>query len=662
MRFILADTPGLAEQVLRRARDEKVALGWDTETSGPDLKRHSPVLSHRIVCFSLSGVTESDGPWKACVDGEYLQMFRGILEDQTIPKYDANTKFEIHVAANHHINYRGSVIDCNLASATLDAHERAHSVEAAGLRNLGTSKRKFKEVVPDMDTERAWIMDREDFALYSADDAMHERELGLRLKQRLTNLEWVGDKSMWDYYCKYQRPFTTVLADMERTGVNVDRGYFEEKLKIAKRLVRDAAYTVVKELGWTPSKVETFLNSPVQLIEELYGKRSLPVLLVTDGGQCSYCGYRITKKMDVKRCPDHPYAELTQTPSTSDDALSRLMSRDALCRAILIYRKYDKKLKEIAELIDSIHPITGKIHTTFRQDVARTGRLSSTSPNLMNKTATEKEADIAKRFGMEVFDIRAGFIADAYAGNGWGAWDQSQLEYRVLAHFCRDRTLIDGFMNDEDFHSVTAKAVYKLDCAVKEVKEKYSALRSKAKNGNFCLNYGGGAKKLAFMSRISVEEAKEFIRLREQSLPGVYSWWDRQKRDVYERGYVSDILGWRCPVPDIYSDDPAIRGAAERRAINYPIQGSAAQIVKVSQLRLCAPTPEWESELSEAFKKTGWKLTIQVHDELDGEGPQDTFRQASDLVKYAFEHPFEYGLAVPLKADEGYGTSWSEAK
>lgn len=661
MRYILAETADTAEQVIRRIRDEKIGVGYDTETYGRNLKKYTPILDHRVVCFSFSGVA-ADGPWKACIDGDLFGMFRSVLEDPDIRKFDANSKFEMHIAKNHHMTYRGGLIDCNLASATLDAHERQHSVEAAGMRNLGTSKRKFKEVVPDFDTERAWIMDRDDFALYSADDAMHERELGIRLMERLQQREWVANKSMYEYYKKYQSPFTLVLAEMEQYGVLVDKGYFEAALERGISLRSRTLYDVVKSLGWLPSRVETFLNSPQQLAEELYEKRKLRVVKNAEGGVCSMCGTTVTKKTPGQRCPAHPYADLAPTPSTDDEALSRIMADDPICKSILQYRKYDRKVKEIAEILDSIHPITGRVHTTFKQDSARTGRLSSVAPNLQNKTESAKEAAVAARYGMETFDIRHGFIADAEAGYCWGAWDQSQLEYRVLAHYCRDKSLIDGFMNDEDFHSVTAKAVYRLPCTVKEVKELYPALRSKAKNGNFCLNYGGGAKKLAFMSNITVEEAREFMDLRERNLPGVYRWWEEQKQQTRNLGFITDLIGWRRDVPDINSDDDKLQGYSERVAINSPIQGTAAQIVKISQLKLMGPTPEWQSRLSEKFRSTGTRMLLQIHDEIDCEVPQDNFRVAGDCIKYAFENPLNFKLAVPLRADEGCGTTWSEAK
>lgn len=566
MKYILADTAEKAEQVLRRAKDEKLGLGYDTETAGPDLKRHTPILSHSIVCFSLAGVASGE-PWKACIDGEFYGMFGEVIESETIKKYDANTKFEIHVANNHHKKYRGSIVDVNLASATLDPHMHGHSVEAVGRRNLGTAKRKFREVVPDLDTMRAWIMDREDFALYSADDAMHEREIGIKMISRLENKEWIAGRSMWDYYKKYQRPYTLVLAEMEQYGILVDREYLETILKKAKACASAAAYAVVKELGWTPSRVETFINSPQQISEELFVRRKLPIILFTKGGQCSECGAKITKNMRPARCPDHPFAEVLKTPSTSDAALSR-MTKDPLPYALIRYRKYAKKVEEIEKLIEAIHPITGRIHTTLRQDVARTGRLSSVAPNLQNMTSSEKEADIAKMYGLEVFDVRHAFIADAIAGFIFGDWDESQLEYRVLAHYSRDPALLEGFATNEDFHSVTAKAVYNLECAVKDVKAKHPALRSKAKNGNFCLNYGGGAAKLAFMSRISLNEAKEFIELRKANLPGIYDWWDVQKQSVYDKGYASDLIGWQRPLPEIYDDDDAIRSSGERKGIN----------------------------------------------------------------------------------------------
>lgn len=184
--------------------------------------------------------------------------------------------------------------------------------------------------------------------------------------------------------------------------------------------------------------------------------------------------------------------------------------------------------------------------------------------------------------------------------------------------------------------------------------------RPMAKNANFCLNYGGGARKLAETLNVSLEEAKAFIDKRKQGLPGLYAWWEQQHNYARANGHIYNIMMWRRPVPDINSEDDSKAGKAFRIAINTPVQGAAAEIVKCSMLKLLGPRM-WKSEMSEKYRATGAKMLLQIHDELLQEVPQDNAQAAAEITKEAMEHPLARDLRVPLVAEWGMGTTWAEA-
>ncbi len=651
MEYVLADTVEKAQYVLKRAYGETSPCGYDTETEAVDVTTTTPVSVGNIVCFSIAG----EG-WKACVDGDFLGMFRTWLEDDSQKKYVANAKFEMHIAANHHIKLRGIHLDTVLASFTLYPHLYTHSVEKAGVREFGESKKPFRQVCPDSDTRRAWLFEREEFALYSADDAMWERRLGMRLKERLEKAEWRANLPLLDYYNKYQAPFTHVLFEMERNGVLLDREYIDKTKVRALRLKQDTAVEVVRALGWAPRSIDKFVNSTQELIREFYDKRKLPIMR-TKGLCCSSCGRTVDKRMTS--CPKHPGAGVSPTPSTDSDALAVLFNvhKDPLTRAIIKYRKIAKKIEELDKLVYAINPVTGRAHPGYSQNTARTGRLSSSNFNAQNISSSEKEAEVAKLYGYEAFDVRQAFYADAENGYIFTDHDESQLEYRILAHYCQEPVLLEGFRGGlADFHSLTAKAMFGDNFTPAE--------RKYAKNLNFSLNYGAGKKKAAWTVGCTEERAAELIALRQRSMPRLYAWWADMKEQAHQRGYSANLLGWRRPLPELHmrGDDDETRmkrAKAERIAINFPIQSTAAEIVKIAQMKLLG-APGWESEMSEKFRATGAKMLIQVHDEILSEVPQDNARAAYDLTVEAMQRPFPREMSVPLVADGSMGTNWGE--
>ncbi|WP_317950946.1 DNA polymerase I, partial [Rossellomorea marisflavi] len=397
-------------------------------------------------------------------------------------------------------------------------------------------------------------------------------------------------------------PLALILAEMEHTGVKVDCDRLNEmKDELAERLVE--LEKKIHELAG-----ESFnINSPKQLGVVLFDKLSLPVIKKTKTGY-----------------------------STSADVLEKLQSKHEIIDYILHYRQLGKLQSTYLEgLLKVVHEETGKIHTRFNQALTQTGRLSSTDPNLQNIPIRLEEGR----------KIRQAFIPSE---EGWVmfAADYSQIELRVLAHIAKDEKLIEAFRNDMDIHTKTAMDVFGV--AKEDVT---SNMRRHAKAVNFGIVYGISDYGLSQSLDISRKEAGEFINKYLESFPGVKDYMEDIVQDAKQKGYVTTLLKRRRYLPEITSRNFNLRSFAERTAMNTPIQGSAADIIKKAMIDMAA-------RLEKENLKS--RLLLQVHDELIFEAPKDEIEILEKIVPEVMEQTME--LEVPLKVDYSYGDTWYDAK
>src|SRR5581483_7388650 len=402
-------------------------------------------------------------------------------------------------------------------------------------------------------------------------------------------------------YEEIEMPLVPVLAAMEQAGVKVDAKMLGQiSAEFAQRM-HEKEQSAYKEAGQ-----EFSLGSPKQLCQILYEKLQLPVLAKTPKGE----------------------------PSTAEDVLEQLAAQHPLPRLVLDWRTVQKLRSTYTEQLPlAINPKTGRIHTSYGQAVAATGRLSSSDPNLQNIPIRNEEGRM----------IRRAFVAEQ--GNRLCAIDYSQIELRLMAHFSEDPRLIEAFESGRDIHQATAAEVFGL-----EIDKVTADQRRAAKAINFGLIYGMSSFGLAKQLGIARGEAGEYIERFFARLPGVKRFMDTTREQSKTRGYVETLLGRRLYLPNINSRNAALRQYAERTAINAPLQGTAADLIKLAMIDV-------DRFLQKKAKDV--RMIMQVHDELVFEGPEA--RVAALAPEIAGRMVRVFRLKVPLVADFGLGTQWDQA-
>lgn len=533
-----------------------------------------------------------------------LAALKPLLEDPARPKLAQHGKFDCNVLAQYGIQVQGLCEDTLLQSYVLDAAANRHDMDTLAQKYLGHTTITFADVCGSGKNQRTFDqVDLERASAYSAEDA----DITLRLHNILYP-QLAATPSLLNIYRSLEMPLVPVLAGMEQTGVKIDVPALQA-LSIELQLQMDALQIQAFEAAGGPFN----LGSPKQLGEILYGQLGLPVLARTPKGE----------------------------PSTAEDALDDLSSQHPLPRLILDWRSLAKLRSTYTETLPHmVNPRTGRIHTSYHQAVAATGRLSSSDPNLQN---------IPVRTGQGQ-RIRQAFIAEA--GNALCSIDYSQIELRLMAHFSGDRKLQDAFIAGLDIHQATAAEVFGL--ALDEVKQDQ---RRAAKAINFGLIYGMSAFGLAKQLGVPRSEAQQYIDRFFARYPGVLAYMDDTKRAAKQRGYVETYFGRRLALPHIASKNQGLRQYAERTAINAPLQGTAADLIKAAMLDVA-------SLLS--GQASGVKMTMQVHDELVFEGPRDTLaalapQLAQCMVQVLGQQGRPAQLLVPLVADFGLGSNWDTA-
>ena len=576
-------------------------ISFDTETDGLDYMRARMVgLSFAVSPGEAAYVPLShDYPGApAQLSREHvLAHLKPLLEDAARPKLGHHLKFDCHILANYGIALAGQRYDSMLESYVLNSVATRHDMDSATAKYLGMESLRFEDVCGkgakqitfnQVDVARA--------TEYAAEDS----DVTLRLHQALwPQIEAIP--SLKTLYETIEQPLVPVLFRMERTGVLVDRELLKrQSAELAARMLELQSQAHAAAGG--PFNVD----SPKQLQEILFGKLAIPVIRKTPTGQ----------------------------PSTAEDVLEELAASYDLPKLILDYRGVAKlKSTYTDKLPEQIDPHTGRIHTSYHQAVAATGRLSSTDPNLQNIPIRTPEG---RR-------IRQAFIAPP--GCSLIAADYSQIELRIMAHLSGDKGLLDAFAEDRDVHQATAAEVFSapLDAVSPEQ-------RRSAKAINFGLIYGMSAFGLARQLGIGRGEAQKYVDLYFERYPGVKRYMDETKQRARDAGFVETLFGRRLYLPDIQSRNQALRQYAERSAINAPMQGSAADIIKRAMIAVDA----W-------LQTSGLpaRLIMQVHDELILEVADSAADSVASQLRRLMSQAAE--LAVPLKVDIGMGPNWDVA-
>jgi len=530
-----------------------------------------------------------------------LDRLRAVLEDPAVEKVGHDLKLDAITLARYGVTLRGMAFDTMLASYLLDATRSSHPLEGGALEYLGY-KALTEEEVCGRGAKALAMGDLPPAALL--DFAGERADLALQVAGRVAPM--LAAERLDEVYRDLELPLIPVLADIERAGVKVDSGVLG---RLSERLERDLAARSAKifELAG-----ESFnINSPRQLAEVLFDKLQLPA------------GKRTGK---------------TRVASTAVDVLEELALVHDLPRLILDWRSLQKlKGTYVDALPQLVNPATGRVHTSFNQAVAATGRLSSSDPNLQN-------IPIRTELGRE---IRAAFVADP--GNVLISADYSQIELRVLAHLSGDPTLIDAFRRGDDIHDQTALKVFGADSQLDP-----HELRRRAKIINYALLYGKTAFTLARDIGVSQQAAQAFIDAYFAGFPEVRRFIDRLLEEARQTGVVKTLYGRRRLVPELTSHNGQVRSAAERVSVNLPIQGTAADILKRAMIDVHRSLEERAARGARA------RMILTVHDELLFEVPRSETEDVVALVRAGMERAS--ALSVPLTADVGVGANWREAK
>ncbi|MFK5985080.1 MAG: DNA polymerase I [Pseudomonadota bacterium] len=531
-----------------------------------------------------------------------LEQLKPLLEDKNKAKIGQNLKYDKNVLSNYAINLQGITHDTMLESYVLDSTASRHNMDALALKYLNYQTVHFEDIagkgVKQLTFDQIPV---DEAGPYAAEDA----DITLRLHHCLWE-KLQQHKSLVELFSQIELPLIEVLSRIERNGVLIDSTQLitqSEQLSVQLLKIEKTAFELAGE--------EFNLSSPKQIQHILFEKNQLPVKSKTPKG----------------------------APSTSESALAELALDHPLPKLILEYRSLAKlKSTYTDKLPRLIEAKTQRVHTSYNQAVAITGRLSSTDPNLQNIPIRTAEG---RR-------IRQAFIAPE--NSLILAADYSQVELRIMAHLSADQGLLDAFEQGIDVHKATASEVFAVP-----VEDVSSDQRRSAKAINFGLIYGMSAFGLAKQLDIGRHQAQEYIDLYFHRYPGVKFYMERTGEQAKEQGYVETIFGRRLYLPDINSRNGLRRKYAQRTAINAPMQGSAADIIK----RAMISVDGWLLEQKEIADYQQIKMIMQVHDELVFEIPKSIIQPAADKIKNLMEHAAS--LNVPLIVDIGTGINWDQA-
>lgn len=593
-KYVLIDTKVKRTDLISRLFLQK-SVCFDTETTGVD------VFTAEMVGLSFS-YSEGEAfyiplPENQEETREILHEFKAFFQSSHIEKIGQNIKFDMLMLAQYNIELKGKLFDTMIAHYLLQPELR-HGMDYLAEIYLKYRTIHFEELVGSKGKNQLSIrnVDIQLLCDYAAEDA----DITFRLKQILA--KELAENSLEKLFYEIEMPLMRVLAKMEQTGVRID----SNALKMSSKILTEDALQLEKEIHQLAG-VEFNVSSPAQVGEVLFERL----------------------KLDDK-------AKKTKTGqySTAEEVLEKIRTKHEIVGKILDYRGLKKLLSTYIDALPQlINSRTGKVHTSYNQTVTSTGRLSSTNPNLQNIPIRDAQGK----------EIRKAFIPDE--GSVFLSADYSQIELRIMAHLSGDANMLEAFNSGLDIHTATAAKIYKIT-----VDEVTSDMRRKAKTANFGIIYGISTFGLADRLNIPRGEAKELIEGYFETYPEVKKYMDDAIQKAKENGYVETIFGRKRFLADINSQNSIVRGYAERNAINAPIQGSAADIIKIAMVRI-------QTRLENEHFNT--KMTMQVHDELNFTVPIPELEAVKKVVVEEMEQAIQ--LRVPLIAECGVGDNWLEA-
>jgi len=527
-----------------------------------------------------------------------LEELRPFFEDEAIQKIGQNLKYDIKVLAKYNISVKGKLFDTMLAHYLINPDMR-HNMDVLSETYLNYTPVSITELIGKKGKNQLNMRDVE--VEKQTEYAVEDADVTFQLKEHFENE--LGEANTQKLFDEIEVPLLRVLADMELEGINLDEEFLKKLSKELDTDILQLEKDIYEEAG------ENFnIASPKQLGEILFEKLKLV---------------------------DKPKKTKTGQYSTAEDVLSYLAKDHKIIRDVLEYRGLAKlKSTYVDALPDQVEPTTGRVHTDYMQTVAATGRLSSNNPNLQNiPIRTERGREVRKAFIPRNED----YVLMAA--------DYSQIELRIIAALSEEDNMIDAFKKGEDIHASTAAKVFNVPLS-----EVTREQRSNAKTVNFGIIYGVSAFGLSNQTDLSRGEAKDLIETYYKTYPKLRNYISEQIDFARENGYVQTVLGRRRYLKDINGSNQVVRGAAERNAVNAPIQGSAADIIKIAMINI-------HKKLEEENYQS--KMLLQVHDEL----VFDTYKPELEKLKIMVKHEMEnaYKLTVPLEVDLGVGDNWLEA-
>jgi DNA polymerase I len=566
---------------------------FDTETTGLDV--HQAELVGMSFCWKAGEafyVPVSSNQTEAKL---LINKFKSVFENSSIRKIGQNCKFDILMLSRYGIEVKGELFDTMIAHYLLEP-DQPHNMDHLSKVYLGYEPVPIEELIGkngrEQKTMRSVALGK--ITEYAAEDADVTWQLKETLEKKL------AEHNLLKLAQEMEMPLIYVLADMENTGVKLD----SEVLSDYAKVLTEKAILVENEIK-ALAGFDFNISSTKQLGEVLFERLKIV---------------------------DDPKMTKTKQYATGEEELLKLLDKHPIVQKILDFRGLKKLLSTYVEALPKmVNPQTGKVHTSYNQAVASTGRLSSNNPNLQNiPIRTEEGRYVRKAFIASGDDF---ILIDA---------DYSQIELRLMAHLSGDENMIQAFRDGEDIHAATASKIFKVPLA-----EVTKEMRSQAKSANFGIIYGISSFGLAQNLNISRSEAKQLIDGYFASYPKVKEFMDQSIKQAREKGYVETLLNRRRQLPEINSNNQMVRGFAERNAINAPIQGTAADIIKIAMIRI-----------QNRFKqeKLVSKMILQVHDELIF----DVFQPEKEIIKEIIRSEMENAiqLSVPLTVDMGEGRDW----
>ena len=593
--YQLIDTEEKRKKIIQKLLTKEI-LSIDTETTGTE------PMEAELVGMSFSDAENRAYyvPVPANRDEalKIVNEFRPLYENENSMKVGQNIKYDMIVLQNYGVQVKGKLFDTMLAHYVLQPELR-HNMDYLAEIYLHYQTIHIDELIGAKGKNQKNMRDLppEDVYRYACEDA----DVTLKLKNVLE--KELKEHAAEHLFYEIEMPLVPVLVNIESNGVRIDT----EALKQSSEHFTLRLQEIEKEI-YALAGGETFnIGSPKQVGEVLFDR------------------LKIVEK--AKKTKTGQYV-------TSEEVLESLRNKHAIIGKILEYRGLKKLLSTYIDALPQlINPRTGRIHTSFNQAVTATGRLSSSNPNLQNIPIRDEDGK----------EIRKAFIPDD--GCEFFSADYSQIELRIMAHLSQDKNMIDAFLSGYDIHAATAARIYKVD-----INDVTADMRRKAKTANFGIIYGISVFGLAERMNVPRQEAKELIDGYFETYPQVKEYMDRSIQVARENGYVETIFHRKRFLPDINSRNGVVRGYAERNAINAPIQGSAADIIKVAMAHIY--------QRFQAYNLKA-KMILQVHDELNFSVPEAEKEFVQQIVIEEMERA--YRMHVPLRADCGWGKNWLEA-